>query len=117
MAIEVTFKDNLDEVLDQLETARARALAVIGATVQEDAVKNSPKRTGALQQSWTVDVDEGDSSVTIGVPMDALDGNYAKYVEMGTSKMAPHHMLRTAVDANIGNFPGVVETEFRHTEF
>lgn len=117
MAIEVSFRDNLDEVLDQLTSAKARALAVIGATVQEDAVKNSPKRTGALQQSWTVDVNEGDSSVSIGVPVDALDGNYAKYVEMGTSKMAPHHMLRTAVDSNIGNFPGIVQTEFEHTHF
>lgn len=117
MAIEVTFKDNLDEVLDQLETAKARALAVIGATVQEDAVKNSPKRTGALQQSWTVDVDEGDSSVIIGVPMDELDGNYAKYVEMGTSRQAPQHMLRTAVEANISNFPGIIESELTHTEF
>lgn len=117
MAIEVSFRDNLDEVLDQLTTAKARALAVIGATVQEDAVKNSPKRTGALQQSWTVDVDEGDSSVTIGVPMDALERNYAKYVEMGTSKMAPRHMLRTAVDSNIGKFPGIVQTEFEHTSF
>lgn len=117
MAIQVSFRDNLDEVLDQLETAKSRALAVIGATVQEDAIKNSPKRTGALQQSWTVDVDEGDSSVTIGVPVDALDGNYAKYVELGTSRQAPQHMLRTAVESNIDNFPGIIKTEFTNTEF
>lgn len=117
MAVEVSFRDNLDQVLDQLTTAKARALAVIGATVQEDAVKNSPKRTGALQQSWTVDVDEGDSSVSIGVPVDALDGNYAKFVENGTSKMAPHHMLRTAVVSNIGKFPGIVQSEMKSASF
>lgn len=115
MAVEVTFTDNLPEAIAELETAKARALAQIGATVQRDAIKNSPKRTGALQQSWTVEVDEGDSSVTIGVPVDALDGNYAKYVEFGTSKMAPRNMLRTAVDENLSQFPGIVQAELERS--
>lgn len=124
MAIIVTFKDNLPEVLDKLTTAKSRALATIGAVVQEDAVKNSPKRTGALQESWTVEVNDDESWVKIGVPLDALPKgkenadyereNYAKYVEAGTRKMAGRHMLRNAVNDNISQFPGIVKKEMKN---
>lgn len=125
MAVTVTFTNNFDEVMDQLETAKSRALAVIGATVQEDAIKNSPKRTGALQGSWTVEVNDEESWVKIGVPLDALPKgkenadyereNYAKYVEAGTCKMAGRHMLRNAVNDNISQFPGIVKKEMKNT--
>lgn len=125
MAVTVTFTDNLDKVMSLLETAKSRALAVIGATVQEDAIKNSPKRTGALQGSWTVEVNDDESWVKIGVPLDALPkgkenadyerDNYAKYVEAGTRKMAGRHMLRNAVNDNISQFPGIVKKEMKNT--
>lgn len=124
MAVTVTFTDNFDEVMHLLDTAKRRALAVIGATVQEDAVKNSPKRTGALQESWTVEVNDEESWVKIGVPLEALPkgkktpnyerDNYAKYVESGTSKMAGRHMLRNAVNDNLSQFPGVVKSEMEN---
>lgn len=124
MAVTVTFTDNFDKVMDLFETAKSRALAVIGATIQEDAIKNSPKRTGALQGSWTVEVNDNESWVKIGVPLDALPkgkkdvdyerANYAKYVEAGTRKMAGHHMLRNAVNDNISQFPGIVKKEMKN---
>lgn len=119
MAVTITFTDNLDEVMHLFETAKSRALAEIGATVQEDAIKNSPKRTGALQGSWAVEVNEGESWVKIGVPLDALPKgkkgeNYAKFVELGTSRQAPRHMLRNAVEGNRGEFEGIAEVEFRN---
>ena len=112
--VTVTFTDNFAEVMELLTTAKSRALAVIGGTVQEDAIKNSPKRTGALQGSWTVEVNDSESWVKIGVPEDALEGNYAKYVESGTSKMAGQHMLRRAVVDNQGQFPGLVKSEMQN---
>lgn len=124
MGITVTFTDNLPEVMDQFNTAKSRALAVIGGTVKEDAKKNSPVRTGALRDSWTVEVNEDESWVKIGVPLEALPkgepsndyerDNYAKYVESGTSKMAGQHMLRRAVLDNQGQFPGIVKTEMKN---
>lgn len=114
MEVEVTFSDNLDQVLDSLSSALARALASVGATIHQDAVENSPVRTGALRGSWIVEVNEAEKSVTVGVPMDALEGNYAKYVENGTSKQAARHMLRSAVEDNIGAFPGLVSVEFQN---
>lgn len=112
MAVEVTFNDNLDEVLHLLTSATAQALLDIGVTVQEAAAANSPVRTGALRGSWTVQVNEGEGSVKIGVPYDALDGNYAKYVELGTSRQIARHMLRDAVESNKGEFKNIINITF-----
>lgn len=115
MAVEVTITDNLDEVLDLFKTAKSKALLDIGLTVQADAAENSPVRTGALKGSWTVEVNEGESWVKIGVPLDKLDGNYAKYQELGTSRgIKPKHMLRNAVENNKGEFKGIVEMHFKN---
>lgn len=114
MAVTVKFADNFDEVMHLFETAKSRALAVIGGTVQEDAIKNSPKRTGALQKSWTVEVNDEESWVKIGVPLDALERNYAKYVENGTRKQPARHMLRNAVTSNQGQFPEIVKIEMKN---
>lgn len=115
MAVSVTFNSNLDEVLHLFESAKSKALLDIGTVVQGDAAENSPVRTGALRGSWTVEVEEADSYVVIGVPMDALDGNYAKYQELGTSRgIAPKHMLRNAVNGRMGEFPSIVEVHMKN---
>lgn len=115
MAVKVTFSSNLDEVIDLFQSAKSKCLLDIGATVRTDASSNSPARTGALRESWKATVDEDDSSVTVGVPLDALDGNYAKYQELGTSRgVKPHHMLRNAVEDNKDNFKQIVETTFKN---
>lgn len=111
----ITFKDNSAEFLAALNTANGRILTMAGDMIRTDAVKNSPKRTGALQQSWVVEVDTDAQTVTIGVPVDALERNYAKYVEAGTTKMQPpRHMLTNAVNANIGKFQGLALTEYKN---
>lgn len=115
MAVTVTITDNVDEVLDLFETALSKALLDIGLTVQADAAENSPVRTGALKGSWTVEVNEGESCVKIGVPLGALDGNYAKYQELGTSRgIKPKHMLGNAVESNKGKFKGIAEIHFKN---
>lgn len=114
MALEIRITDNLDDVLDQFDTALSQALLDIGLTVEEDAATNSPVRTGALRGSWVVDVNEGESSVTIGVPMDALKGNYAKYVEMGTRKQPPKHMLLNALNARLPEFPNIIKVDMKN---
>lgn len=114
MAVEVTIKDNLQEVLHLFESAKSKALLTIGETVREDAIKNSPKRTGALQRSWVSEINESQSYVKVGVPTDALKGNYAKYVEAGTSKQSARHMLQNSVNANRGQFPEIVKVEMKN---
>lgn len=115
MAVEVTITDNVDEVLHLFETALSKALLDIGLTVQADAAENSPVRTGALRGSWTVEVNEGESWVKIGVPLDKLEGNYAKYQELGTSRgIKPKHMLGNAVENNKDEFKGIAEIHFKN---
>ena len=115
MAVSVTITDNVDEVLGLFETALSKALLDIGLTVQADAAENSPVRTGALRGSWAAEVNEGESCVKIGVPLNALDGNYAKYQELGTSRgIKPKHMLRNAVENNKGKFKGIAEMHFKN---
>jgi HK97 gp10 family phage protein len=115
MAVEVTITDNVDEVLELFETALSKALLDIGLTVQADAAENSPVRTGALRDSWTVEVNEGESWVKIGVPLGKLKGDYAKYQELGTSRGVPaRHMLRNAVETNKGQFRGITLTEMKN---
>lgn len=114
MAVSVTINDNLPEVLKLFDSALSKALLKVGLDVQADAAENSPVRTGNLRKSWTVHVEEDEGAVYIGVPEDALDGNYAKYVEFGTRKMAGQHMLQNAVTRNVAKIKGDVETEMRH---
>lgn len=115
MAVEVVFNSNLDEVLDKLQSATAQALLDIGVTVQADAAENSPVRTGDLRRAWTVAINEEEKYVKIGIPLDALDGNYAKYQELGTSRgIKPKHMLRNAVENNKDEFPNIVKKKFKN---
>ena len=114
--VTVEFKSNLEEILPLIETATQKTLLEIGTAVQESARKNSPVRTGALRDSWTVEIEtEGKGGhVIIGVPLDELDGNYAKYVENGTTKQKAQHMLRNAVEETRNMFEGIAREEFEN---
>lgn len=115
MAITIKLTDNTLKVIEKFGSAKTKALAEIGLAVEEDAAKNSPVRTGALRDSWITKVAIGKGDyVQIGVPTDALKGNYAKYVEAGTSKQKAHHMLQNAVNANRGQFPEIVKVEMKN---
>lgn len=115
MAVTITITNNLDEVLHLFESAKSLALLDFGLTVQEDASDNSPVRTGKLRDSWAVEVNEGEGWVKIGVPLGALEGDYAKYQELGTSRgVKPRHMLRNAVENNKDEFKNIAEAEFKN---
>ena len=109
MAFTITFTDNIEEVLSAVDSQTGQYLVDAGALIQGAAIENSPVRTGALRSSWAVEVESQDNggTVTIGVPMDALDGNYAHYVEGGTSRQKAQHMLLNAVNENMGQLQGL----------
>lgn len=101
MAAEIVFRDNADEVLKELDSAVAKALFDIGSACQGYTQDNTPRRTGALASSWTVEIDEGDNSVTIGVPKGysmngQTPGEYAIFVEAGSRNNRANNMLRNA---------------------
>jgi HK97 gp10 family phage protein len=65
-------------------------LDIVGRQIVEDAQDNCPVKTGALRSSIKYTV--GNESVDIG-----SDLFYAKFIELGTSKIAPRAFLRLAL--------------------
>ena len=114
MAAQVTFNSNLDEVLDAFVSAEDRILLDIGTIVQDDAATNSPVRTGTLRKSWTVEVNQPEHYVKIGVPEDDPAAAYAVYVENGTSKQPARHMLRDAVNNRKSEFPQIAKIDMQN---
>ena len=119
MAAEIVFRDNADEVLELLETAKAQALFKIGAACQGYTQDNTPKRTGALASSWTVAVDEDDSSVTVGVPKDFVmhgqkPSKYALYVEVGSRNNNANNMLRRACTEHTNEYKELAKAAFEN---
>lgn len=111
MAAEVIFNSNLQDFLDEFKSRESRILLDIGITIQDEAATNSPVRTGALRKSWTVEVSASEHYVIIGVPEDDPAAAYARYVESGTSKQRPQHMLRNAVNNRRGEFPMIARVD------
>lgn len=107
MAAQVVFNSNLDEFLDRFTDAEDKILLDIGVTVQDDAATNSPVRTGTLRKSWTVEVNQPEHYVIIGVPQGDPAAEYAVYVENGTSRQPARHMLRNAVNNRRDEFPQI----------
>lgn len=114
MAVTVEFTNNADEVLNKLKTQVDRALFEIGAACQTYTKENTPVRTGALKNSWKVEVHGDEEYVIIGVPVGAVKGDYGKYVENGTSRQRAVHMLRNAVQNYTQEYKAIAERNLRN---
>lgn len=77
MTFDIT--DNSPEVLAAFQDAALRALEKCGLTAEGYAKKECPVDTGALRNSITHEVDDGEPAVYIGTNQE-----YAPYVELGT---------------------------------
>lgn len=75
----VTFNDYSDEVLQAFEAACLRALERCGLQAEGYAKDLAPVDTGALRNSISHKVDEGEPAAYIGTNQE-----YAAYVEFGT---------------------------------
>lgn len=102
-------KDNTDQVISAIKNATQSALKDAGEACRGYAVYNSPVRTGALRSSFITE-EEGDDTVAVGVPEGALKGDYAKYVEFGTSRQRAQHMLQRAVQEHIPEYKRIIES-------
>ena len=109
--------DNTDVTLKMFmerEDIVLRALGVAGVNNAIDEVNKlvydtpqSPnyKRTGYLRES--INHVEQDDSTLIGA-----GAKYAKYVELGTSKMSPRPFLRNAILNNVGEYQKIINNGF-----
>lgn len=119
MAEEIVFRDNADEILELLKTATAQALFKIGAACQGHAQDNTPKRTGALASSWTVEINEADSVVTVGVPKGysmygQTPADYAIYVEAGSRNNRANNMLRRAATEHTEEYKQLAKSAYEN---
>lgn len=109
--------DNTDVTLKMFmerEDIVLRALGVAGVNNAIDEVNKlvydtpqSPnyKRTGYLRQS--INHVEQDDSALIGA-----GAKYAKYVELGTSKMSPRPFLRNAILNHVSEYQKIINNGF-----
>lgn len=104
MDIELT--DHSNEVKAALERQIALALAKVGFAAENHVKALAPVDTGRLRGSITHLVD--DRSVTIGTNVE-----YAKYQEMGTSRMKAQPFLEPGISNNIGEFKEIIRKELK----
>ena len=108
MAGTVTFESHLGEFLDARPEQIEQALIAIGMTAETHAKEYCPVDTGRLRNSITHEVDMSDQAAIIGSNVE-----YAAYVELGTSKMAPRPYLRPAAENHSAEYKSLVESALK----
>lgn len=94
-------------VIEQYNTALERAMKEAVLIVEADARRHSPVDTGRLRASITNEVREIAGTVLEGRVGTNVD--YAKYVELGTSKMPAQPYLRPALRKNFDKIVEIIQ--------
>ena len=103
----VIVKDNVQECLEALAKAKLRGLNAIGATAEGHAKEICPVDTGRLRASIT-HTNDGESAY-IGTNVE-----YAKYVELGTSRMKAQPYLRPAATEHDDEYKALMEASLKN---
>ena len=106
---DVMVTDNTGEFLRALLEQIERALIAIGLTAESYAKEDCPVDTGRLRNSISHAVDMGDNSVYIGSNVE-----YAAFVELGTSRMAPRPYLGPAATEHAAEYRSLAEQALRN---
>lgn len=102
-----TYKDNTDEVLAALESAKKRGLESIGLTAEGYAKKDTPVDTGRLRNSISHATD--DEAAYIGTNVE-----YAPYVELGARGRPGVHMLKRAATEHADEYKRLMEDSMKN---
>lgn len=105
---DVVFESHLGEFLDALPEQIEQALIAIGMMAETHAKEECPVDTGRLRNSITHDVDMSEQAAYIGSNVE-----YAAFVELGTSKMAPRPYLRPAAENHSAEYKSIVESALK----
>ena len=81
--MDVKFTDNSGKILEEFQVAVLRSLEKCGLTAEAYAKKLCPVDTGALRNSISHAVDDGEPAAYVGT-----NSEYAPYVELGTGTYA-----------------------------
>ena len=102
--MEIKIKSHIDEVNAELNKKIALALNKVGFRAEDHVKALAPVDTGRLRASITHLVD--DRSVTIGTNVE-----YAKYQEIGTSRMKAQPFLEPGIMNNMDEYKEIIRNE------
>ena len=102
-------EDNADEWGRLFESSLRRALEEVGLVAEGYAKRLCPVDTGRLMNSITHVVGYGAKAVYIGTNVE-----YARYVEMRTSRHKEQPFLRPAAQNHVAEYRAIIENELRN---
>ena len=111
----IIFTDNLEEVLEAVDSAITAGLVEIGAKAQGYAKDLTPVRTGTLRDSIGVEVKKDEKAAYIGTIEGRFHGKpYGKYVELGARGRPGVHMLKRAASEHGSEYKQIMEDAMKH---
>ena len=111
----IVFTDNLDEVLDALNSALEDGLVKIGAAAQGYAKDLTPVRTGTLRDSIGVEVKKDEKAAYIGTMVERFPKkSYGQYVELGARGRSGVHMLQRAATEHTDEYKQIMEDAMKN---
>ena len=111
----IIFTDNLEEVLEAVDSAITAGLVEIGAKAQGYAKDLTPVRTGILRDSIGVEVDKDEKSAYIGTMVDRFPKKpYGQYVELGARGRPGVHMLQRAATEHTDEYKRLMEDSMKN---
>ena len=111
----IVFTDNLNEVLNAIDSATTAGLVEIGAKAQGYAKDNTPVRTGTLRDSIGVEVKPEEKAVYIGTLVDKFPGKpYGQYVELGAMGRAGVHMVQRSATEHTSEYKRLLEEAMKN---
>ena len=111
----IVFTDNLDEVLESVDSAITAGLVEIGATAQGYAKDLTPVRTGTLRDSIGVEIKKDEKAAYIGTMVDRFPKKpYGQYVELGARGRPGVHMLKRAATEHTGEYKRIMENSMKN---
>lgn len=106
----VKIKNNVPEVLDAMQQAKARILEKLGGKAETYAKRQCPVDTGNLRNSIThKQLDENTEIIGSNV-------EYAPYVELGTVKMRAQPYLRPAVENHWDEYKKIIHEGLKNVK-
>ena len=111
----IIFTDNLEEVLEAVDSAITAGLVEIGAKAQGYAKDLTPVRTGILRDSIGVEVDKDEKAAYIGTMVDRFPKKpYGQYVELGARGRPGVHMLQRAATEHTDEYKKLMEDSMKN---
>ena len=111
----IIFTDNLEEVLEAVDSAITAGLVEIGAKAQGYAKDLTPVRTGILRDSIGVEVDKDEKAAYIGTMVDRFPKKpYGQYVELGARGRPGVHMLQRAATEHTDEYKRLMEDSMKN---